>query len=454
MGSNKTSPACLNFDTFYNVIGGALAKTAETISSPNPSTLVDNPPCPLSTAEDVDRAVESARLAALLWRQKPWSERQAALVAFADALETLADDFVEMNVKEQGKPLWMGRHEFAEAIKFLRGASVLTLPDMDVETTKAPYRKVFTRYLPLGVAVGIVPWNFPVFLAVSKLGPAVLAGNAFILKPSPSTPYTGLKLAELAQRFFPPGVVQALSGDESLGPLLTTHRGVDKVSFTGSTATGKRVMASCSGTLKRVTLELGGNDAAIVCADVDPAVVGPKVAMLALANSGQICVAVKRVFVHDSIYADVLASMVAFVKTLPVGDGLDQNVMLGPVTNGLQSDRVKDLLADIETEQHTIAVGGPVFPVLGWSDEAEVIRRVNDTDMGLGASIWTKDISRAERMSRQLMVGNVWINTHAELQANASFGGHKHSGLGVAFGVDGLKAYCNAQTVYVTHLDK
>lgn len=240
----------------------------------------------------------------------------------------------------------------------MRGFSTLSIPVIDIEKTETPNRKVFTRYSPLGVAVGIVPWNYPVYLAIGKLAPAVLTGNAFILKPSPSTPYSGLKLVELAQHFFPPGVVQALSGDESLGPLLTAHPGVNKVSFTGSTETGRRVMESCSKTLKRVTLELGGNDATIVCADVDSSIVGPKIAMLALANSGQICIAIKRVFIHESIYQAVLSSMVDFVRTLAVGDGLDDKVMLGPVTNELQFKKVKDLLADIEAEHLEIAVGG------------------------------------------------------------------------------------------------
>ncbi|CAK7231401.1 hypothetical protein SBRCBS47491_007918 [Sporothrix bragantina] len=447
------------------------------------------------TADDVSKAIEAAQSAAAEWALTPWSERQTALNALADAVEGLSDDFARLLVQEQGKPLWLARHEVTEAIRHLRGTAQLVLTDTKIETVEEPYRRVFSRHVPLGVAVGIVPWNYPLYLAIGKLGPAVLAGNAFILKPSPFTPYTGLKLAELAQDVFPPGVVQALSGDESLGPLLTTHRGVDKVSFTGSTETGKKVMASCSQTLKRVTLELGGNDAAIVCGDVDPAVVGPKVALLALVNSGQICIAVKRVYVHASIYDEVLAAMAAFVKTLTIGDGLLDNppnhqVMLGPVTNELQFNKVKDLLADVASQGQSVAVGstevastaghggtgffiqptivdnppdtsrivveepfGPVFPVLKWSDEADLIRRVNDTDAGLGASVWSKDVSQASRIADRLEVGNVWINTHGELQANAPFAGCKSSGIGVAFGTDGLKAYCNIQTVYVKHLE-
>ncbi|CAK7234639.1 hypothetical protein SCUCBS95973_009002 [Sporothrix curviconia] len=492
MAPDRTAPQRLDFGAYYNVIGGRLATTTRTLASKNPSTLADNPPFPLSTADDVDQAVEAARSAAAQWAHTAWSERQAALVALAGAVEELSDDFAKLLVHEQGKPLWLARHEVAEAVRLLRGTAQLELPDTEIESVEAPYRRVFSRHVPLGVAVGIVPWNYPLYLAVGKLGPAVLAGNAFVLKPSPFTPYTGLKLAELAQRFFPPGVVQALGGDDRLGPLLTAHPGVDKVSFTGSTDTGKKVMAACSQTLKRVTLELGGNDAAVVCRSVDPAVVGPKVALLALINSGQICIAVKRVYVHASIFDAMLAAMIAFVKTLKLGDGLaGDDVMLGPVTNELQFAKVKDLLADITAQGQTIAVGsadvasadaaagkgffiapaivdnppdtsrivveepfGPVFPVLKWSDEADVVRRVNDTAAGLGASVWTTDMGQASRIGKQLKAGNVWINTHGELQANAPFAGHKASGVGVAFGTDGLKSYCNVQTVYMTHLDK
>ncbi|CAK7210438.1 hypothetical protein SEUCBS140593_000824 [Sporothrix eucalyptigena] len=358
MADNNTSER-LDFGAFHNVIGGCVSETVKTIIHTNPSTLADNPPFPFSTSEDVNKAVDAAQSASVKWAQTPWSERKAALLAFSNTIEELSDDFAKLLVQEQGKPLWLARVEMIEAIKLLRGTAELVLPDTEIDLVEEPYRKVFARYVPLGVAVGIVPWNYPVYLALGKLGPAVLAGNAFILKPSPFTPFTGLKLAELAQRFFPPGVVQALSGDDSLGPLLTAHPSVDKVSFTGSTATGKKVMTACIQTLKRVTLELGGNDAAIICADVDPAVVGPKVALQALVNSGQICIAVKRVYVHESIYNAVLAAMIDFVKSLKIGDGMAEDIMLGPVTNELQYGKVKDLLGDIAAQAQAVAVGSP-----------------------------------------------------------------------------------------------
>ncbi|KAF6809692.1 aldehyde dehydrogenase [Colletotrichum sojae] len=473
--------AKIDFTKFYNVIDGKLEETPKTRHSVNPSTLEANPEVPLSTAEDVDRAVQAARRAQEAWAETPYEERKAAVAKLGDLIEQHLDEFTQLLTKEQGKPLGFAQFEITEAIKHFRGVPTLPFPGETVSDD--PDRQVITRYVPLGVAVGIVPWNFPILLACGKIAPALITGNAFILKPSPFTPYSDLKIAELAQQVFPPGVFQALSGDDNLGPWLTSHPGVDKVSFTGSTATGKRVMESCAKTLKRVTLELGGNDAAIVFPDVDIKAVAPKIAMLALYNSGQVCVAIKRIYIHESIYDELVAEMANVIKNLPVGDGQQEGTMLGPVQNQLQFERVKDLLKDIEAQQHKLAAGstapsssgkgyfitptmvdnppdnsrivveepfGPVFPVLKWSDEKEVVQRANNTDMGLGASVWSKDLEKAQAIGKKLKAGNVWINTHLELQYDAPFGGHKQSGIGYEYGAGGLKAYCNAQSMYIT----
>ncbi|KAH6976544.1 Aldehyde/histidinol dehydrogenase [Ilyonectria sp. MPI-CAGE-AT-0026] len=484
MVGSTTTPVALQFETFLNVIDGKLSGTEVTRSNVNPSTLEENPQVPLSTPADVDKAVVAATNAWPAWAETPWAERQNAIKAYTDALETHVDDFARMLVLEQGKPLQYARFEILASLKFLRGFSEMTLPEEVIEETEEPYHKVSIRHAPLGIAVGIVPWNYPVFLSLGKIGPALLTGNVFILKPSPFTPYCGIKLVELAQRFFPPGVLQVLSGDDHLGPWLTSHAGVHKVTFTGSTATGKRVMESCSSTLKSVTLELGGNDAAIVCADVDPETIAPKLANLALANSGQLCIAIKRIYVHESIYSAVLTSLVEYVKGMQVGDGFVEGVALGPIANRPQYDRIKALLHDIQTSDLNIAIGhttelspagkgffisptivdnppdisaivveepfGPIVPVLKWNEEAEVIRRANDTDMGLGASVWTNDATLANRISRQLKAGTVWTNAHGVLQYNAPFSGVKQSGIGVEYGIEGLKDYCAMQTVHTT----
>ncbi|KAJ0345966.1 hypothetical protein KNSL1_007875 [Colletotrichum chrysophilum] len=479
MAANGTSK--LDFTKFYNVINGKLETTPKTRHGLNPSTLEPLAEVPLSTAEDVDRAVQAARAAQEAWAETPYEERKKAVAKLGDLMEENLNEFAVMLSKEQGKPIGFAQFEISEAIKHFRGVPTLPFPEEVVSDD--PDRRVITRYVPLGVAVGIVPWNFPILLAVGKICPALITGNAFILKPSPFTPYCDLKIVELAQQVFPPGVFQALSGDDNLGPWLTSHPGVDKVSFTGSTATGKRVMESCAKTLKRVTLELGGNDAAIVLPDVDIKAVAPKIVTLALYNSGQVCIAIKRIYIHESIYDELLTEMANLVNSFPVGDGQKEGTMLGPVQNQMQFERVKDLLKDIEEQKHKLAAGstapasngkgyfitptmvdnppdnsrivveepfGPVFPVLKWSDEKEVIQRANNTDMGLGASVWSKDLEKAQAIAKKLKAGNVWINTHLELQYDAPFGGHKQSGIGYEYGAGGLKAYCNAQSMFIT----
>lgn len=332
------------------------------------------------------------------------------------------------------------------------------------------------------------------------------------MKPSPFTPCCNLKMGELAQQFFPPGVVQCLSGDDSLGPWLTEHPDIDKISFTGSVATGKRVMASCSRTLKRVTLELGGNDAAIVYADVADsnidggggvAATAARVAQSCFFNTGQICISIKRVYVHEAIYDEFRDAFAAAANTFVYGDGFSEGraeggsstgstgigaPFMGPLTTEMQYSYVQMLLADVRATDldvvggrdrlaaatDTAAAGkgyfvrpvvvdnppdgarvvieeafGPVVPLLKWSDEEDVLQRANDTKMGLGASIWTKDVAHAADVSKRLEAGNVWVNTHMQSHPSAPFGGHKWSGLGVEGGVDGLKQYCNVQVAYL-----
>lgn len=265
----------LDTTTFRNVINNELTTTAETRHGINPANRQPNPEVPVSTAADLDRAVDCARDAFTKWSRTSVEERRAAIRGFAGAIQANQAALAALLTQEQGKPLDQANVEVAMTLKWCEGLSSLELPQTVLEETEN--RKAIHRYVPLGVCGGIVPWNFPVLLAVGKIIPAVYTGNVIIVKPSPFTPYCDLKLGELAARFFPPGVVQVLSGGDDLGPMLTEHPGVDKISFTGSSLTGKRVMASCAKTLKRVTLELGGNDPAIICDDVDIEAIIPKV---------------------------------------------------------------------------------------------------------------------------------------------------------------------------------
>ncbi|EEP82234.1 conserved hypothetical protein [Uncinocarpus reesii 1704] len=469
----------IDFTTFRNVINGELTSTEQTRHGINPATGNPNPEVPVSTPTDVDAAVEAGLVAFKSWSKTSRKVREQALLGFTGAITRYREQLTKLLVQEQGKPVMFANGEVDGALAFLRSIVNLKLEEEIVEDTED--RQVIVRFTPLGLAVGIVPWNAPLVIAVMKIAPAVLTGNTIIIKPSPFTPYCDLKLVEIAQQFFPPGVVQVLSGDDSLGPWLTAHPGPAKISFTGSSATGKKVMESASKTLKRVTLELGGNDPAIICADVDVDKVAPKIAMSSFANAGQICVAIKRIYVHESIYEKFREAIVRATAALKVGEGNEPGVFLGPVQNSMQFEKVKTFFADIEKEKWNVAIGakgdmgkpgyffeptiidkppadsrivveepfGPIVPLLTWNDEAAVIEAANNTKMGLGASVWSSDLEQARRIGDQIEAGIVWINKHFDACFEAPFGGHKESGIGYEGGLGGLKGFCNAQTINI-----
>ena len=354
----------LNFTTFSNVIDGQLVKTTNVLHGVNPATKEPLWDVPVTTQADLDTAVNAAQKAFKTWSRVPLEERKAALEAFAVALDKHTKDFSRLLTIEQGKPSFLATAEADAGPIWIRGLSALNFGEEVVDDNED--RTVITRHTPLGVVGAIVPWNFPIQLAIGKIAPAVLTGNTIIVKPSPFTPYCGLKLVELAQQFFPPGVVQALSGGDELGPWIVAHPGISKISFTGSTATGKKIMESASKTLKRITLELGGKDPAIICKDVDIPTVSQKIAQVSFLNSGQICVALKRVYIHESIYSEFRDAMVAATKKLQVGDGLQEGVFMGPIQNQMQYDRVRGFFDDIEKQGQKVLVGGTVEQSKGY----------------------------------------------------------------------------------------
>ncbi|KAG9755110.1 betaine aldehyde dehydrogenase 1, partial [Aureobasidium melanogenum] len=318
-------------------------------------------------------------------------------------------------------------------------------------------------------------------LSFGKICPALLTGCTIIVKPSPFTPYTSLKAIELAQTIFPPGVVQVLGGDDKLGPMFTEHPGIAKISFTGSTATGKKIMAACSKTLKRVTLELGGNDASIVREDVDIEATAPQLVMGAFQNSGQVCVATKRIYIHEKIYRPMVDAMAKVAATLKVGSPDEKGVMLGPTQNQMQYEKVKTFFQDSKDKGYNFITGsgdveekkgfwiqpaiidnppndskiiqeeqfGLILPVQPYSDEEEVIKRANSTNSGLGACVWSKDEKAAERIALRLEAGSVFINSFEKPTPQAIFGGHKESGIGGEWGTQGLLSYCNPHVIHL-----
>jgi acyl-CoA reductase-like NAD-dependent aldehyde dehydrogenase len=392
------------------------------------------------------------------------------MLKFADLCENYEKDFADLLCAEAGKPRSFATNEVAGLKGLLKHHAGLNIP---VEKYEDDDKVITTHYIPLGVVGAICPWNFPLTLSMGKICPALVTGCTIIVKPSPFTPYTALKLVELAQEVFPPGVVQVLGGGDDLGPMLVDHPGISKISFTGSIATGKKIMAECAKTLKRVTLELGGNDPCILFPDVDIDKVVPEVTIGSFWNTAQVCVATKRLFIHDDIYREFVDKMVAFTKNLKVGSSDEPGVMLGPVQNEMQYEKVKTFFEDSKKNGYKFAVGesdvqpskgffinptiidnppdnsrivqeepfGPILPVQPWSDLEEVLKRANDTNAGLGASLWTKDIAKGEEVAQRIEAGNVFINSWTKPVPQAFFSGHKESGVGGEWGNTGKLLY-------------
>lgn len=404
-------------------------------------------------------------------------ERQTIVSAIGDRLEGHAEEFLALLTREQGKPRADAEWEVFGSVAWFREIAKQSLP---TETLlDSPERKVVTRYPAIGVVGAIVPWNFPILLAVWKIAPALVAGCTMIVKPSPFTPLCDLKLVELVQDLLPPGVLSVLAGDDYLGKWMTAHPGIDKIAFTGSTETGKHVMKSASETLKRLTLELGGNDPAIVLPDVDPERVAPQLFWAAFQNNAQFCNAAKRLYIHEDVYDSVRDALVAYAETVKVGDGAAADTQLGPIQNLPQFVKVQEYFADSKAQGHTFALGGqidtsgpgwfvpvtlvdnppedsrlvveepfgPILPLLKWSEESDVIARANDTLYGLGASVWGKDLETVQRIGEQIDAGTVWLNEVHQYTPHQVFGGHKQSGIGAENSLHGLAEYTNWQTI-------
>jgi acyl-CoA reductase-like NAD-dependent aldehyde dehydrogenase len=308
----------------------------------------------------------------------------------------------------------------------------------------------------------------------------LLAGNTVVLKPAPSTPLATLRLAELIMAVLPPGVLNVVTDANDLGSMLTAHPDVAKITFTGSVATGRKVMASAAGTLKRLTLELGGNDAGIVLEDVDCHAVAQKIFDCAFQNSGQVCLALKRLYVHESIYDEMCDALVAIADRAVVGDGLEEGVTFGPIQNKAQFERVKDLLLSAEQDGNVLSGGlvpdrpgyfmrpvivrdvwdgsrivdeeqfGPILPVIKFSDLEEALQKANASPFGLGASVWSGDPGRARLLADRLQAGTIWINTHAGMSPEIPFGGAKQSGFGLEFGEEGLAEFTQLHAIHLS----
>lgn len=462
---------------FAMTINGRPVTTAEVAPVYNPAKRSVMAQVPVASREQLDEAVDAAKVAFKTWSTTPLQERQAIVSAMGDRLEEHAEEFMALLTAEQGKPRAGAEWEVGGSVAWLRAIATQSLPEDVLEDS--PERKVVSRHTPLGVVGGIVPWNFPILLAVWKIAPALVTGNCMIIKPSPFTPLCDLKLVEMVQDLLPPGVLSALSGDDDLGKWMTSHPDIAKIAFTGNTETGKHVMSSASGTLKRITLELGGNDPAIVLGDVDPKKIAPQIFWASFQNNAQFCNASKRIYIHDSIYNEVRDELVAFAKTVKVGDGAAADTELGPIQNLPQYEKVREFFDDCAANGYAFALGGkiepeaegwfvpvtlvdnppedsmlvveepfgPILPLLRWRDEDDVVARANNTRWGLGASVWGNDLEAVERIGKRLEAGTVWLNEIHQYAPNQVFGGHKQSGIGAENSLHGLAEYTNHQTI-------
>jgi len=469
----------MDFNADYVMtIDGEPVAGERTIEVFNPATGEAFAKAPDCTAAQLDAAVAAAKRAFKTWRNTPIEERQALVRKAGEALIAHHEDLARLFTREQGRPVDAAKQEVMGAGAWLQAVSAMTPPVHVSEDSDA--QRIETRYVPLGVVCAIAPWNFPVTLAMWKVGPALVAGNTMVLKPSPFTPLCTLKIGELFGDIFPPGVFNVVSGGDELGPLMTSHPGFAKISFTGSTATGKSVMASAAKDLKRVTLELGGNDAAIVLPDVDLDEVAQKIFFGAFFNSAQICVATKRVHVPGAVYDGLRDRLLSIARAVKVGDGAEQGTVLGPIQNRRQYDRVMDLLNDAKAKNLTLLHGadipegkgyfvpvtivdnppehervvqeeafGPILPMLKFKEVDDVIDRANASDYGLAGAVWSKDIDKAVDIARRLETGTVWVNQNLNLRPDTPFAGHKQSGFGVENGMEGLLEYMVPQAVYV-----
>lgn len=427
---------------------------------------------PVHTVDDLDRAVAAAKVAQPAWATLGHERRSELLLAAADAIDANAEALAHLLSREQGKPLNgpNARFEVGGASGWMRAAAATPLETEVVFDDGQTHAEL--TYRPIGVVGAIGPWNWPQMITVWQIAPALRMGNTVVVKPSEYTPLSVLALVHVINSVLPEGVLHVVSGGRDVGAALSTHPAVGKVMFTGSTATGKAIIRSSADTVKRLTLELGGNDAGIVLPDVDPKAIAEGLFWGAFINTGQTCAALKRLYVHEDVYDAVCDALVDVARAMPMGVGVDEQNVLGPLQNRRQFEIVDRLVESAKASDARVLLGGepdrdqpghfypttlvadidhdaplvreeqfgPVLPIIRYRDLDEVIERANGVDVGLGASVWSADREQARAVAARIDAGTVWINSHGGVHPMVPFGGAKQSGYGLEFGVEGLKA--------------
>jgi acyl-CoA reductase-like NAD-dependent aldehyde dehydrogenase len=458
--------------------GKKVAGNAGSFDVINPATEAVVAAAPLASIEQLDQAVAAASNAFKTWQHTTNEERQSLMHKIANLIEANADELAEIIVLEQGKPMFLAQMEVGGAVAWTRYNADLEIPLKTIQDSEN--KRIEAHHKPLGVVASITPWNWPLMIAIWHIMPALRTGNTVICKPSEYTPLNTLRLVELINEVLPAGVVNVVTGESEIGNAISNHHGISKIVFTGSTPTGQKIMSSAATNLKRLTLELGGNDAAIVLPDVDVDAIAEAIFQTAFLNMGQTCAALKRLYVHDDIYDALCNKLVEIAQAQVVGNGLEAGITFGPIQNANQFRIVNELVEDAKANGARILCGGvplqregyfypptivaditdgirlvdeeqfgPVLPVIRFSNVDDAIARANSTQVGLGGSVWSSDINKATQIANQLECGTAWINGHAEVLPHAPFGGCKMSGFGVEFGEEGLLEYTSMQIINI-----
>lgn len=458
------------------LINGRLVRHEQMMDVINPANERVICQVPFATSTDAIQAIAAAKAAYPQWRNVSLKVRKNVLLNIADIIEQNSQELRQLITLEQGKPLAGSDMELMMSATVLRYFASLKLAPEVIRNDDSQRVELHRR--PLGIVAAIIPWNFPVLMAVYKLAPALLAGNTLVIKPSPTTPLATLRLGELLQSVVPAGVINVLADRGDIGPLLSQSTDVAKISFTGSTQTGRQVMASSAHNLKRLTLELGGNDAAIVLDDVNVEQVAEQIFDMAFINSGQVCMSIKRIYVQEGVYDAMCAALAKRVADSVTGDGMDPATQFGPVQNRKQFDDIRNVLSLVPQYGRILAGGkirtpgffieptlvcdtdetspianeeifGPVRSIMKFNTIDEAVSRANNSQYGLGGSVWSSDVEKAAAIAGRLECGISWVNQHFAMAPDVPFGGVKQSGMGVEFSEHGLDEYTSIQSLVV-----
>jgi acyl-CoA reductase-like NAD-dependent aldehyde dehydrogenase len=463
--------------TYESLLGGVTDPDGREVLDPATGEVVGR--VADRSAEDLDRAVACARAAQPAWAARSDADRVDLLLRAAEAVEAAAEPLAELLSREQGKPLNgpNARFEVGACAAWLRATAATERPGGTVLDDADTHAEL--HYRPGGVVGAIGPWNWPMMITVWQVAPALRIGNTVVVKPSEYTPLSVLALVDVLTSVLPPDVLTAVAGGREVGARLSGHPDVDKLVFTGSTATGQAIIRSSADTVKRLTLELGGNDAGIVLPDADPRAIAEGLFWGAFINTGQTCAALKRLYVHTEVYDEVCTALVEVAQAMPMGRGLDEQNVLGPLQNRAQYEVVARLVdaardagakilvggdpdpdapgyfypttivADVDDDNPLVAEEqfGPALPIVRYGDVDQAVAMANGLDVGLGASVWSSDRDAARAVAARLEAGTVWINSHGGVHPMIPFGGVKKSGYGLEFGVEGLKAVAVPQVI-------